>query len=286
MKHLRLHFSLLLMPVYLFALSQTTSICWRDAILTFIILHILVYPASHVFNSYYDNDIGSVGGLHDPPPKNAKMLPLANLLDLTAIVLSLYINYLFTGLIVTYILMSRLYSYKPIRLKQYAVIGFLIIFIFQGGFTYYLSKLGVTGYANGCFQSLKMPQEFNLYSLLACSFQIGAIYPLTQIYQHQSDLADGVKTISFKLGYKGTFFFSGLMFSLATLFYYLYFKDNQIHSFYILVFAQLPIIAYFLYWFKLVWNDQSYANYKHTMRMSTISAIILNLFFLYLVINR
>jgi hypothetical protein len=49
--HLRLQFSLLLMPVYLFALSQTIIVSYVNASLVFIILHVLVYPASNIFNS-------------------------------------------------------------------------------------------------------------------------------------------------------------------------------------------------------------------------------------------
>jgi hypothetical protein len=39
------------------------------------------------------------------------------------------------------------------------------------------------------------------------SLFIGSVYPLTQIYQHEADKKDGVTTISYKLGYVGTFFF-------------------------------------------------------------------------------
>ena len=78
-KHLRLHFSLLLMPVYLFALSQTPYADIGGAGVSFFILHLLIYPASNAFNS----DLGSVGGLENPPPSNPKMLWLANILDST-----------------------------------------------------------------------------------------------------------------------------------------------------------------------------------------------------------
>ena len=89
-KHLRLHFSLLLMPVFLFALSQTSITLYGQTfypptfgvLVTFIILHLLVYPASNVFNSYYDRDTGSVGGLKNPPPTNVKMLWLRPMLTL------------------------------------------------------------------------------------------------------------------------------------------------------------------------------------------------------------
>lgn len=289
-KHLRLHFSLLLMPVFLFALSQTALISPINATIIFILLHILVYPASNIFNSYYDKDEGSVGGLKNPPPPNNKMLWLANLLDATAIAIS-FMLFIDVGLLIfIYIIASRLYSYKPVRLKKYPILGFLVIFIFQGAFTYYLTQIGSFGLS----RDIQYLKEFCLkgvvlheivYAMLATSFQIGAIYPLTQIYQHESDLADGVTTLSYKLGYRGTFIFAGIMFGIATLFYYLHFKETDIQSFYLFTVVQIPIIGYFVYWASKVWKDTSFADYKHTMYMNVIAAVILNLFFLYLVLT-
>lgn len=280
-KHLRLHFSLLLLPVYLFALSQLGYINRLDALLTFIILHLLVYPASNVFNSYYDDDLGSVGGLKNPPPKNFKMLVLANGLDGLAVLLSTQIDACFSIMVFAYIVASRLYSYRPIRLKKYPFIGFLVIFLFQGAFTLYLSAYGssdLTGFNLNFFTGWS-------YAAMATSFQIGAIYPLTQIYQHESDLADGVTTLSYKLGYRGTFLFAGAMFGIATLFYYLHFKETDINSFCLFTLVQIPIIGYFVYWASQVWKDTKHADYKHTMYMNIIAAVVLNLFFLYLVVK-
>ena len=256
--------------------------------LLFIVLHFLVYPASNAYNSFHDKDTGSIGGLKNPPPINTKVLVLANILDFMAILLSLILGPQVALLVFIYIAASRLYSNRQIRLKKYPIVAFLIVFFFQGAFTFLICILGV--------QSI--PFRFNytsiftapflkqyLYAFLACSLQIGAIYPLTQIYQHKSDLEDGVSTLSNRLGYVGSFIFSGSLFIFATISYFLYFKDFNISSFYVLMIAQLPIITYFSYWFILVLKDNSNANFTHTMRMNTIAAVFLNLFFLYLVIS-
>ncbi|MBT8327757.1 MAG: UbiA family prenyltransferase [Bacteroidia bacterium] len=279
------------MPVFLFALSQSFHIQRFEALLTFILLHLIIYPSSNAYNSYHDQDQNSIGGLKKPPAINKKVLLLANILDFFALSVSIFLGLEFFLLVLAYISASRLYSNRKIRLKKYPYIGFIVIFFFQGAFTYYLASVGIGQYWGSQTSSLgwkSYTSFFNHHSfaLLACSFQIGAIYPLTQIYQHRSDFTDNVTTISYKLGYIGTFIFSGMMFSLATLFYYFHFKDSDIYSFYILIIVQLPIISYFLYWFSLVLKDTVNANYKHTMRMSTISAVVLNLFFLYLVINK
>ena len=63
---LRFHFSFFLMPVYWFALSQVPAISWPRALLVFLILHLLVYPASNGYNSYMDRDETAIGGLEKP----------------------------------------------------------------------------------------------------------------------------------------------------------------------------------------------------------------------------
>ena len=65
--HLRFVFSLFLMPVYLFAYSQAPVIYPGAAILIFLIWHLLAFPASNGYNSYFDKDEESIGLLDKPP---------------------------------------------------------------------------------------------------------------------------------------------------------------------------------------------------------------------------
>ena len=122
-----------------------------------------------------------------------------------------------------------------------------------------------------------------VYILLGCSFQIAGAYPLTQIYQHQQDLKDGVVTLSYKLGYRGTFVFTAVMFLLCNIFYFFYFNSqNNVADFYIIQLFFLPIIIYFAYWFFKVIGDHENANFKNTMRMNWIAAICMNSCFIVL----
>ena len=212
-KLLRIPFSFFLLPLFLFAYSQAETVVHGQALFAFLIIHLLVYPASNGYNSYVDRDEGSIGGLEKPPMPTRSLFYLTVLLDIAAIFLSLiFVNVLFAGCLVLYIAASRAYSSRQIRLKKYPVIGFLTVITFQGAFTYYMSIAGISGNA--------LPVDVaGIYILLGCSFQIAGAYPLTQVYQHKQDLADGVVTLSYKLGYKGTFAFSALMFLLCNIFY-------------------------------------------------------------------
>jgi 1,4-dihydroxy-2-naphthoate octaprenyltransferase len=198
-------------------------------------------------------------------------------MDFLALVCAfLLVNSSFALCLLAYIAASRAYSARQIRLKKYAVLGFLVVVVFQGAFTYYMSYVGIT-------KTLLDINETTVWVLAACSLQIAGVYPLTQIYQHQQDLADGVTTISYRLGYRGTFVFSGVMFGLCNAFYFIYFNGlGKINDFYIIQLFFLPIVSFFVYWLVLVWKDTQNANFRNTMLMNVIAAICMNICFAFL----
>jgi 4-hydroxybenzoate polyprenyltransferase len=277
LKLLRIPFSFLLMPIFLLALGQCTTTDVKQAVIVFIIIHLLVYPASNGYNSYVDKDEDSIGGLEKPPLPTVQLLYVTIALDAIAVLLSFTcINPSFGCAIMAYIGASRAYSAPHIRLKKHPLLGFFTVVMFQGGFTYYMCMLGFnnTGYT------------FNFASviiLIACSFQIAGVYPLTQVYQHKQDVKDGVITLSYKLGYVGTFAFAAIMFALCNVCYYIYFNSvDSMVQFYIIQLFFVPIISYFLYWFLLVKKDSAHANFKNTMCMNAIGAVCMNMCFLIL----
>lgn len=276
---LRIPFSFFLMPIFILTLSQAIPINFQFSITSFIIIHFLVYPASNGYNSYIDKDETSIGGLEKPPLPTKQLFYLTIFMDALAILSSIIlINSFFAVCILVYILASRAYSSKQIRLKKYPIIGFLTVVIFQGGFTFYMAWLGITGL------SLDVTSH-HFYILLACSFQIAGAYPLTQIYQHEADLKDGVTTLSYKLGFRGTFVFTMVMFVLCNIFYFLYFQEiGKVNQFYIIQLCFLPIISYFIFWFIKVIKHTAAASFHNTMRMNTIAAVCMNVCFLVLFI--
>jgi 1,4-dihydroxy-2-naphthoate octaprenyltransferase len=259
------------MHVFLLTISQSHSTNLFLLISTFLIIHLLVYPASNGYNSYVDKDETSIGGLEKPPQPTKQLFYLTIFMDCIAVLLSFFlISFLFALCIFIYILISRAYSSRLIRLKKYAIVGFLVVVIFQGAFTYIMSSIGITS-TNFEFTTS------NILLITACSFQIAGAYPLTQIYQHKEDIADGVITLSYRLGYTGTFIFTTIMFILCNVFYYFYFKEsNSLNQFMILQFFFIPILLYFSYWFIKVLKDVKNANFKNTMRMNMVAAASMN----------
>ncbi|MGI8582813.1 MAG: UbiA family prenyltransferase [Chitinophagaceae bacterium] len=275
---LRFHFSFFLMPVYWFALSQVNKINWNDAILVFIILHIMVYPASNGYNSYMDRDTGSIGGIKHPLQPTRELFYVTIMMDLLAIALGFLITPVFALGILLYILASRCYSYRKIRLKKYPVIGYLTVIIFQGGVTFFLVYHG-----SESNHTTNVP----VIAVIAASLLIGGFYPLTQIYQHKDDLKDGVQTISYKLGYKGTFIFTGIVYTLAFCMLGLQFFSNlEWNHFLILQIFMLPVLVYFFLWFRKVLVNTKEANFNNTMQMNLLASTCTNAGFVTLLILR
>src|SRR5689334_6228380 len=111
---LRFHFSFFLMPVYLFALSRVVYTNWWRALLIFVILHLLVYPASNGYNSYMDRDETSIGGIKNPLQPTRELFLITVAMDIVAVILSLLVTIYFALGILLYILASRAYSYRGI----------------------------------------------------------------------------------------------------------------------------------------------------------------------------
>jgi 1,4-dihydroxy-2-naphthoate octaprenyltransferase len=268
---LRLPFSFFLMPVYWFALSQTVDRDWGRALLIFVILHLLVYPASNGYNSYMDRDTTPIGGLEHPLQPTRQLFWVTLVMDLAALVLGCLIGATFVAGLAVYILASRAYSYRGIRLKKYPFIGWLTVISCQGALIFFLVYQG-SHKAGATVESLSV-----LPAMLAASLLLGGFYPLTQIYQHEADRQDGVRTLSMVLGYRGSFVFTGLMYGIAFLVLAYYFLFTlQIKEFYVLATCMLPVVVYFLLWAIRVWRDPAAADYAHAMRMNILASVCTN----------
>lgn len=277
--HLRIHFSFFLLPVFLFSLSVSPNFNESRILWVFFILHFLLYPASNGYNSYFDKDEKSIGGLKNPPPVSKGLYFLALTLDGLAIILGyIKINTTFAVMLLIYGLVSKAYSHPSIRLKKYGWTSWIITGLFQGWFTFAMCYVGVNDFVIN--QSL---QGAVVIPGLLTSAMLWANYPLTQIYQHDEDTRRGDITISSRLGIIGTFYFAASVFTVAAVGFLFYFKFVFGEKLaWVFLLALLPVLSYFFYWFFIAFRDGTQANYAHTMRLNLISGTCLNAFFLYL----
>ncbi|MGL1888218.1 MAG: UbiA family prenyltransferase [Reichenbachiella sp.] len=274
--HLRFPFSFFLLPVFLFALAVFGEFELMRTLLIFLILHVLVYPASNGYNSYFDKDEGSIGGLKSPPKTSIELYRWALILDGVALLMSLLISWQLALMILIYGLVSKAYSHPIVRLKSMPTVGWLATGIFQGYFTFLAVILGLGDIE---FAQL-LNWQWQLPAVLSSMLLMGS-YPMTQIYQHDEDRERGDITLSIKLGLIGTFHFTGLFFFVSNLGFLFYFYFNQeIGALIGFQLALGPVVAYFGYWYWQVRKDRRQADFEHTMRLNLISSTMLNIFFL------
>ncbi len=215
---LRVPFSVYLMPVFWFALAFVPTSCsetagldltWEaepwQALAVFLILHLLVYPASNGFNSLHDRDTGPIGGLAAPPPPPLVLRPLVRALDVAAFALAILLDMRFAVLLLSYILVSRAYSAPPFRLKARPYLGTAAVVVFQGLVTYLAVQAGSGVPSDYLFSG------FNLLIGAGTSLLLMGSYPLTQVYQHEEDAVRGDLTLSRVLGVRGTFRFARIV---------------------------------------------------------------------------
>ncbi len=221
-----------------------------------------------------DKDTKSIGGLEKPPPASRQLYFTTIVLDISAFLLGFLVDPLFGLLMPLYIGASKAYSYRRIRLKKYPLTGYFTVIIFQGALTFALVY-----YGSNKFPSLDIPWQGMMISALL----IGGFYPLTQIYQHQQDLDDGVVTISYKLGYTGTFVFCAILYFFAWMMMAQFFiNKKEGEKLLIVSIFFLPVIVYFMKWFRAVSKNNSEANFKNTMKMNWIAAACTNSAFIIL----
>lgn len=280
--HLRIPFSYFLLPVFLFSLSVSPNISEQPLLWTFLIIHFLLYPASNGFNSYFDKDEKSIGGLKNPPPVNKGLYYLSLTFDVAAILIAIWkVSIPFAMMLIVYSAVSRAYSHPSIRLKKYAITSWFVAGLFQGAFTFIMCYMGVNKYE--FIQTLK---PSILIPALLTSLMLWGNYPMTQVYQHEEDAKRGDQTLSIKLGIRGTFWFVLLMFMVASAGFVIYFSTVfGLHYATTFLLALSPVVLFFLYWFYSVYKDEGKANYTNTMWLNFISATCLNGFFIYLFLN-
>lgn len=280
--HLRFPFSYFLLPIFLFAVAISPNLILQRLQWVFVILHFLVYPASNGYNSYFDKDEKSIGGLKNPPPVSRGLYWTSLLLDLLAIILgATQVSVDFAVMIFIYGLVSKAYSHPMVRLKKYPVTGWVVTGFFQGFFTFLTCYMALNK-----FDLSAVLQTRSLVPAGLTSLMLWANYPMTQVYQHEEDAKHGDRTLSLRLGIHGTFWFSGAFFlvtSVGFVYFFLHYYQPK-HAFAFLL-TLAPVIVYFLFWYRQVWKDKTKADFSRTMWLNFISATCLIGYFTWLLVD-
>jgi 1,4-dihydroxy-2-naphthoate polyprenyltransferase len=219
-----------------------------------------------------DRDEGSIGGLKSPMQPTRQLMYASLIMDGLALILGFFISIYFALAALIYILASRAYSARSVRLKKYPIAGFLTVVICQGALVFFMVYHG-----SHPLLSLHVPT----LGMISASLLIGGFYPLTQIYQHEADARDGVGTISALLGLRGTFIFCGIVYGIAfTVLAFVFLSSLELKEFKVFTTTMLPVLVYFIVWAAKVWKNPANADYNHTMRMNSIASLCTNVGFI------
>jgi len=241
-------------------------------------MHLLIYPASNGYNSYFDKDEGSIGALKNPPAVKRELYFTSLALDVLAILLGFLISLEFSIMIFVYGLVSKAYSHPAIRLKRRPLTSWFVAGFFQGFFSFMACYMGINGLGFDTFNNQNI-----LFPAFLSSMLLWGSYPMTQIYQHDEDSKRGDITLSLKLGILGTFHFPAVFFAVSLVafaYYYLTTYDQYVlmRFFGIL----LPLAIFFGYWYLKVRRDLTKADFKHTMNLNLISSLCFSVFFIWI----
>ena len=192
--HLRVSFSLLLMPIFLLSLAANKGVYTLNTLKLFLALHLFVYPGSNGINSFYDRDKHAIGGLDTPPPVSNLLYFLSHTFSLIGIALACSINWQIGVLVTFYVIISTLYSNYKVRFKADTLLALTSVALFQGGVVFMAGLL--------LFEQKMAPLPFALFQVFAIA-SIVASYPLTQLSQKEEDAERGDNTLIHKLSLPG-----------------------------------------------------------------------------------
>jgi len=281
LKHLRITFSFNLLPIFLFAVAITPqSINWIETLVLFVCWHLLIYPASNGFNSYFDKDKESIAGIKYPPKVTKELYYFSIALDGIGVLLALCIDLPTAISMLIYGLISKSYSHPSIRLKKRPIVSWIVVSVFQGYFVFL-----VTYWAIHDISIWRLTTSMIQIPALLTTMMLMSAYPITQVYQHNEDRERGDFTLSLRLGILGTFHFTALGFIITALgyaSYFFYYQDSQTMLLYLIL--MIPLFIYYILWYQKVRKRIDTADYEHTMKLNRLSALCLNAFFLLLII--
>jgi 4-hydroxybenzoate polyprenyltransferase len=274
--HLRLPFQLLLTPVFMWGWLLGGGGVSSSILLGFVVFHVFLYGGATAFNSYYDRDEGPVGGLEQPPPVVAELLPFSLAVKAVGWLLAAAVNWPFFWIYGGFAALSLAYSHPLTRLKARPLSSLLTVAIGQG----VLAFLGAWAAARGEIASVWSP--VGVLGALAVTLLIVSRYPLTQLYQVEEDRARGDQTVAVAWGPRGSFAISmisqvvGGAAMLGVLYSHYGLGDVLFAA--VALAGQLVATAH---WAARFDPSRVLANYRQVMRLNTVSAAAIALYIVY-----
>jgi 4-hydroxybenzoate polyprenyltransferase len=193
--HLRLPFQLLLAPFMLFGAALANGRLGPRFVVAFVVLHVALYGGTTAFNTHYDRDEGPIGGMERPPPAGTWLLPGSLVLQAFGLLIALWVGPAFAAVAAAFIVLGILYSHPKARWKGKPLASWATVIFGQGALGALAGIVSVDDARPGADLG---------YGVAAAAAIVGALYPLTQVFQIEEDARRGDRTVAMMLGRRGT----------------------------------------------------------------------------------
>jgi 1,4-dihydroxy-2-naphthoate octaprenyltransferase len=265
--HLRLHFQALLAPIFLWGFLLADGQPTPRFLLAFVALHLFLYGGTTAFNSYYDRDQGPVGGLEHPPPVTQALLPFSLFMQGCGLLLAMFVNLPFLVIYLLTFVVATAYSHPRTRLKRHPWISLLVVAIGQGG------VIALAGWMTARPEVREL-SAIAWWGILASTLTIGGIYPVTQIYQIEEDLARGDVTFAAWVGPKHALWFAVILQALgaAILVWLIYQMYGALQGALISLAYGVTLLV-LLHWSTTFDTSAVIANYRRVMQITFATSL-------------
>lgn len=209
--HLRLHFQLLLAPIFLWGYVLAGGGVTLEGLAIFVAFHVFLYGGVTALNSYYDRDEGPVGGLAQPPPVVPVLLPFSLGWQALGFAILLPLNRPAALVYAAIFCLSVAYSHPAVRWKSHTWAALLTVAFGQG----------VLGFAAGwlavepSWLGLNVPLAW--LGAVAAALLVTGFFPLSQVYQVDEDRTRGDLTLAVRFGPRVALAAGGLLSVLGLL---------------------------------------------------------------------
>jgi 1,4-dihydroxy-2-naphthoate octaprenyltransferase len=272
-RHLRLHFNLLLSPIFLWGALLGGGTLSDPRLWTgWLSLHLFLYGGTTALNSFYDRDEGPVGGMFTPAPVDAGLLRFSLLFQALGLLPALLLGVRFTAAWLLLFLVFTGYSHPRVRFKADPARALAAIALGQGVLGFVLGWLAVT--------PAGLLQGTALAGMLSTTLLVSGLYIVTQSYQTPEDRKRGDRTLPVLLGARRALLVALLLVGTggATLLAQL---APRLGSLGWLLLLFLPGLGLWLLRWALAFDEQRVrANYLMAMRFTTVASAGLLLFLL------
>lgn len=207
--HLRLHFQWILSGIFLWAFLLAGGVPDGRALFAFLILHVLLYGGTTAYNAFYDRDEGPITGLRRPPRAGKACLWGGLAFMVVGAALSPLVSGTFAAIYVAIMLASIGYSHPRVRFKGRPAASLAVVAVGQGVLGF------LAGAAVAVHGGLPAPTLDLWLGGAAATLLTTGLYPLTQVFQIEEDLARGDHTFAARFGPRAVFATAIACFALA-----------------------------------------------------------------------